>query len=72
MFGGAIAAAVLPLGSLALPKQKRPQFSAVEMDLRDFEKRILDPAVQRLSEQIDAEMMKIFIEGKPHYIPIWS
>ena len=66
MFGGAIAAAMLPLGVLALPERKRFEgyvdvdFSSnINMSLEDFENRILNPAMQRLAENVDNEIMRL-------------
>jgi len=65
MFGGAIAAAMIPVGALALAQPKfRPKFVDVDfswnrnLSLDDFEQRILNPVMQRLAEQIDTEMMR--------------
>jgi len=64
MFGGAIAAAMLPLGTLALPERKRFEgFVDVNftsgLTLEEFEDRILNPAMQRMAEQLDNEIMRI-------------
>jgi hypothetical protein len=69
MFGGAIAAAVLPMGALAL--SRFAPFSRantgvdidfgynVNLGLDDFEKRILEPAMQRIAEKLDQQMMEL-------------
>jgi hypothetical protein len=66
MFGGAIAAAMLPLGALALSERKRFELSDAEfwaqhrmLSLDDFEDRILNPAVRRMAENLDTEIMRI-------------
>lgn len=73
MFGGAIAAAVLPLGALALPKRWNPNDAEVGwtkdsptypmgeayLHVEDFKSRILDPAMRRMAENLDAEIMRI-------------
>lgn len=62
LFGGAIAAAMLPLGVLALPERKRFEgFVVVHFDygLENFRDRILEPAMQRIAEQLDDQMMRI-------------
>jgi hypothetical protein len=64
MFGGAVAAAMLPMGALALPRFA-PLTGRVDIDfgsnmsLDDFEERILEPAIQRIAQQLDTEMMRL-------------
>ena len=68
LFGGAIAAAILPLGALALERRDPEEgwttyadvhFSGdLNLSLDDFEQCILNPAIQRLAEQIDTEMTR--------------
>lgn len=68
MFGGALAAAVIPLGALALSKRDPEEgwvpgkvdvdFSYnVNMGLEEFEERILNPAMRRMAEQFDTFMI---------------
>lgn len=70
MFGGAVAAAMLPMGVLALPRfaplTGRQKIgvdidfgSNVNLSLDDFEKRILEPAMQLMAQQLDTEMMRL-------------
>ena len=64
MFGGAIAAAMLPLGALALPERRRFEgyvdvnFTS-GLTLEEFEDRILNPVIQRIAENVDNEIMRL-------------
>jgi hypothetical protein len=69
MFGGAIAAAALPMGALALSRfaSLSGAHTGVDIDfgynvnlgLDDFEKRILEPAMQRIAEKLDQQIMEL-------------
>jgi hypothetical protein len=71
LFGGAVAAAVLPLGALALPRfaplSRRNtgveiNFSHnVNMGLEEFEDRYIKPWSRRLSDRIDNEVFRSLI-----------
>lgn len=44
-------------------------------DLDDFERRILQPAIERVAAQFDehaAQWMKVSLGGVPYYLPMYS
>jgi hypothetical protein len=68
MFGGAIAAAMLPLGALALIESKPKRFEGfvdvpwsgnLNMALEDFEERILGPAMRQMAINVDHEITRL-------------
>lgn len=63
LLGGAVVAAALPLGPLALPRPRHEEWQIkitdYAMSLDDFEARILEPAMQRLAERLDSEIMEL-------------
>jgi len=64
MFGGAVAAAMLPLGALALPERKWFRdvsfTSDMWMDVGEFQRRVLEPAMRRVAERIDNDIMRLY------------
>jgi hypothetical protein len=62
--GAATLSALLPLGALAALDRKKPQFADVTfssddryLSFDDFHKRILEPALRRIADQVDEQMM---------------